>query len=114
MIEAQNASSPMDILNSMKTSVEAAGAGGLKLGPMGLFGDLSGQFGVKVNKEETSATKGVISSKERRGRFVSILTRNADTKSKSFIGKNGKMISQKDEKSCYGRRGYGGPIIIRE
>ncbi|KAK9871947.1 hypothetical protein WA026_015195 [Henosepilachna vigintioctopunctata] len=39
----------------MKSSLEAAGAGAINFGPSGILGNLAGQFGVKINKEQTTS-----------------------------------------------------------
>ncbi|XP_045468249.1 uncharacterized protein LOC123676412 [Harmonia axyridis] len=111
-IEAQNTSSPLDFINTMKTSLEAAGAGAIKLGPMGLLGDMNGQFGLKVNKEQTtSGTSSAIVGTVRNKRLLSALGTKDGKGYKSLIHGTKTSLSKEDPKNCYGRYGRQ-PIII--
>ncbi|KAK9892422.1 hypothetical protein WA026_019872 [Henosepilachna vigintioctopunctata] len=46
---------PTDILQQIRESFEAAGAGSINFGPSGILGNLGGQFGIKINKEQSTS-----------------------------------------------------------
>ncbi|KAL3271671.1 hypothetical protein HHI36_022145 [Cryptolaemus montrouzieri] len=97
-LQAQNMSMPTDILQSMKTTIEAAGGGSANLGPMGVFGNLSGQFGLKINKEEvTSGTAAQIRRNPRNKRSY-IGQRN----SRNNIEESRTGQKMKNLKRCFG------------